>query len=307
MTGMPLVSVLMPAYNSELYIAQAIDSILDQTHSNLELLIFDDGSSDGTRKVIESYSDLRVIKVLSDKNYGVVRARNELINRAHGKYIALMDADDVAEPTRLQKQLQVLESGECDICGSAQWVLDEATNKLKKSKDRFTDPDLRALLSVYCGLCNSTITGKAEIFKRFKYDTSILTSEDYFLWVQMAAAGYRFINLKDRLLTYRRYPAQTSAVHLEKFKLTTAEVQKKYLELLGISENFLPRQQSWRERLSNGLGLLKALNQKFSGVSFKANCEIYARFQYRRNGLWTPLTRLERYAVATWVGLFSGA
>ena len=185
--------------------------------------------------------------------------------------------------------------------------MDEATNKLKKSKDRFTDPDLRALLSVYCGLCNSTITGKAEIFKRFKYDTSILTSEDYFLWVQMAAAGYRFINLKDRLLTYRRYPAQTSAVHLEKFKLTTAEVQKKYLELLGISENFLPRQQSWRERLSNGLGLLKALNQKFSGVSFKANCEIYARFQYRRNGLWTPLTRLERYAVATWVGLFSGA
>ena len=307
MTGMPLVSVLMPAYNSELYIAQAIDSILDQTHSNLELLIFDDGSSDDTRKVIESYSDLRVIKVLSDKNYGVVRARNELINRAHGKYIALMDADDIAEPTRLQKQLQVLESGECDICGSAQWVLDEATNKLKKSKDRFTDPDLRALLSVYCGLCNSTITGKAEIFKRFKYDTSILTSEDYFLWVQMAAAGYRFINLKDRLLTYRRYPAQTSAVHLEKFKLTTAEVQKKYLELLGISENFLPRQQSWRERLSNGLGLLKALNQKFSGVSFKANCEIYARFQYRRNGLWTPLTRLERYAVATWVGLFSGA
>ncbi len=307
MTGMPLVSVLMPAYNSELYIAQAIDSILDQTHSNLELLIFDDGSSDGTRKVIESYSDLRVIKVLSDQNYGVVRARNELIDRANGKYIALMDADDVAEPTRLQKQLQVLESGECDICGSAQWVLDEATNKLKKSKDRFTDPDLRALLSVYCGLCNSTITGKAEIFKRFKYDTSILTSEDYFLWVQMAAAGYRFINLKDRLLTYRRYPAQTSAVHLEKFKLTTAEVQKKYLELLGISENFLPRQQSWRERLSNGLGLLKALNQKFSGVSFKANCEIYARFQYRRNGLWTPLTRLERYAVATWVGLFSGA
>ncbi len=307
MTGMPLVSVLMPAYNSELYIAQAIDSILDQTHSNLELLIFDDGSSDGTRKVIESYSDLRVIKVLSDQNYGVVRARNELIDRANGKYIALMDADDVAEPTRLQKQLQVLESGECDICGSAQWVLDEATNKLKKSKDRFIDPDLRALLSVYCGLCNSTITGKAEIFKRFKYDTSILTSEDYFLWVQMAAAGYRFINLKDRLLTYRRYPAQTSAVHLEKFKLTTAEVQKKYLELLGISENFLPRQQSWRERLSNGLGLLKALNQKFSGVSFKANCEIYARFQYRRNGLWTPLTRLERYAVATWVGLFSGA
>jgi len=303
---MPLVSVLMPAYNSELYIAQAIDSILDQTYSNLELLIFDDGSSDGTRKVIESYSDPRVIKVLSDQNYGVVRARNELIDRANGKYIALMDADDIADPTRLQKQVQALESDDCDICGSAQWVLDEATKKLKKSKDRFTDPDLRALLSVYCGLCNSTITGKTEIFKRFKYDTSILTSEDYFLWVQMAAAGYRFINLKDRLITYRRYPAQTSAVHLEKFKLTTAEVQKKYLELLGISEKFLPKQQAWNTRLINGFGLLKALNRKFSGISFKANCEIYARFQYRRNGLWTLFTRLERYSVAAWLGLFPG-
>ena len=307
MSNMPLVSVLMPAYNSELYIAQAIDSILDQTYSNLELLIFDDGSSDGTRKVIESYGDPRVIKVLSDQNYGVVRARNELIDRAHGKYIALMDADDIADPTRLQKQVQALESNDCDVCGSAQWVLDEATTKLKKSKDRLTDPDLRALLSVYCGLCNSTITGKAEIFKRFKYDTSILTSEDYFLWVQMAAAGYRFINLKDRLITYRRYPAQTSAVHLEKFKLTTAEVQKKYLVLLGISEKFLPKQQAWNSRLINGFGLLKALNQKFSGISFKANCEIYARFQYRRNGLWTLFTRLERYSVAAWLGLFPGA
>ena len=293
--SMPLVSVLMPAYNSELYIAEAIDSILNQTYTNLELIIFDDGSSDGTRKIIESYSDPRVVKVLSDQNGGVVRARNDIIARAQGKYIALMDADDIADPARLQKQIQALESGECDICGSAQWVLDQATGKLKKSKDRFTDADLRALLAVYCGLCNSAITGKADIFKRFKYDTSILTSEDYYLWVQMAAAGFRFVNLQERLITYRRYPAQTSAVHLEQFKLTTAEVQKKYLALLGISKQFLPRQQPWLERLRSGVGLLKALNQRFPGISFKANAEIYARFQYRRNGLWTPLTRLERY------------
>ncbi len=305
--NMPLVSILMPAYNSERFIGEAIDSILNQSYTNFELIIFDDGSSDGTRKVIESYNDSRIVKVLSDKNYGVVKARNEMIDRAKGKYIALMDADDIADPTRLETQIEVLEAGDCDICGSAQWVLDEASSRIKKSKDKFTDADLRALLSVYCGLCNSTITGKAEIFKRFKYDTTILTSEDYFLWVQMAAAGFRFINLKDRLITYRRYPAQTSAVHLEKFKLTTAEVQKKYLELLGIPKKFLPEQQGWSTRLSNGVGLLKALNQRFSGISFKANCEIYARFQYRRNGFWTPLTRLERYCVAAWVGLFPNA
>ena len=300
MKNRPLVSVLMPAYNSELYIAEAIQSILNQTYQNIELIIFDDGSSDKTRQVIQGFTDPRIIKVLSDQNYGVVRARNEMIDRTTGKYIALMDADDIADPTRLEKQVSVLETGKYDLCGSAQWVLDEGTGRIKKSKDRFSDADLRALLAVYCGLCNSAMTGKAEIFKRFKYDTSILTSEDYYLWVQMAAAGFRFLNLPEHLITYRRYPAQTSSIHLEKFKLTTIEVQKKYLALLQINPDFYPRHLPWRQRWIDGIGLLRELNQRFPGVSLKANAEIYARFQYRRNGILTPLTRLERLLVALW-------
>lgn len=303
MNQQPLISVLMPAYNSELYIAEAIESILNQSYQNIELIIFDDGSSDNTRQVIQSFNDPRIVKILSDQNYGVVRARNDMIDRASGQYIALMDADDIADRTRLEKQLRSLEAGECDLCGSAQWVLDEASGKIKKSKDKFTDADLRSLLSVYCGLCNSAMMGKAEIFKRFKYDTTILTSEDYYLWVVMAAAGYRFLNLKERLITYRRYPAQTSSVHLDKFRITTIEVQKKYLELLGISLDFYPRQLPWTQRLSVGSGLLRALNQRFKGISLQANCEIYARFQYRRNGIWTPLTRLERLLVGLWATL----
>lgn len=295
----------MPAYNSELYIAEAIKSILNQSYQNIELIIFDDGSSDKTRRVIESFSDPRIIKILSDQNYGVVRARNEMIDKARGQYIALMDADDIADPSRLEKQLASLESGESDLCGSAQWVLDEVTGQLKKSKDKFTDSDLRSLLSVYCGLCNSAMMGRAEIFKRFKYDTSILTSEDYYLWVQMAAAGYRFLNLKERLITYRRYPAQTSSIHLDKFKLTTIEVQKKYLELLGISSELYPHQLPWLKRVAAGVGLLRALNKQFPGISLQANSEIYARFQYRKNGLWTPFTRLERLLLALWATLAS--
>jgi glycosyltransferase involved in cell wall biosynthesis len=301
MNTTPLVSVLMPAFNSELYIAEAIESILNQTYSNIELIIFDDGSSDNTRAVIEGYHDPRIVKILSDQNFGVVRARNEMIDRANGQYIALMDADDIADPTRIEKQLEYLERGDCDLCGSAQWVLDEATHQIKKSKDKFTDSDLRALLAVYCGLCNSAMTGKAEIFKRFKYDTSILTSEDYYLWVQMAAAGYRFLNLKERLITYRRYPSQTSSVHLEKFKLTTIEVQKKYLELLGVSADFYPRHLPFAQRIKDGVGLLRELNRKFKSISLKANSEIYARFQYRRNGIFTPLTRIERLVIGLWV------
>jgi glycosyltransferase involved in cell wall biosynthesis len=223
-----------------------------------------------------------------------------MTDRASGQYIALMDADDIADATRLEKQVRVLETSKYDLCGSAQWVLDEGTGRIKKSKDKFSDADLRALLAVYCGLCNSAMTGKAEIFKRFKYDTSILTSEDYYLWVQMAAAGFRFLNLPERLITYRRYPAQTSSVYLEKFKLTTIEVQKKYLALLEINPDFFPRHLPWRQRWIDGIGLLRKLNQRFPGISLKANAEIYARFQYRRNGIFTPLTRLERFLVALW-------
>jgi len=306
MNTLPLVSVLMPAFNSELYIAEAIESILNQTYSNIELIIFEDGSNDNTRVVIERYQDPRIVKILSDQNCGVVRARNEMIDRARGQYIALMDADDIADSTRIEKQIERLVSGDCDICGSSQWVLDEATQKIKKSKDRYSDADVRALLAVYCSLCNSTVTGKAEIFKRFKYDTAILTSEDYYLWVQMAAAGYHFLNLKERLITYRRYPAQTSSVHLEKFKVTTIEVQKKYLDLLGISAEFYPRHLPFLQRVNYGVGLLRELNRRFNGVSMKANMEIYARFQYRKNGIFTPLTRLERLALGFWASYLVG-
>ena len=305
MSAMPLISVLMPAYNSELYIAEAIESILSQSYQNIELIIFDDGSQDKTREVIEGFTDPRIVKILSDQNYGVVRARNEMIDKAQGQYIALMDADDIADRFRLEKQLRALQAGECDLCGSAQWVLDEASGKIKKSKDQYSDADLRALLSVYCGLCNSAMMGKAEIFKRFKYDTTILTSEDYYLWVQMAAAGYRFLNLQERLITYRRYPAQTSSVHLDKFKLTTIEVQKKYLELLGISLEFYPRPLPWTKRITIGTGLLRDLNRQFPGMSQQANAQIYARFQYRRGGIWTPLTRLERLIVALWASFLA--
>lgn len=301
---MPLVSVIMPAYNSERYIAEAITSILEQTHQNIELIIFDDGSTDGTRSVIDQFSDVRIIRMDSDKNKGVVYARNAMIEKASGEYIALMDADDVADKMRLQLQLKILQSGVCDICGSAQWVMNETTGRIKKSKDKFSDSDLRALLAVYCSLCNSSVTGRAEIFKRFKYDTTVLTSEDYYLWTRIAASGFRFLNMRERLIIYRQYPAQTSSIHLDKFKKTTMEVQERYLEQLSIPLSLKPIAISWRKRFMVGLGLLRALELRFPGISFGAKLQIYARFQFRKNGIWTPFTRLERYVAASLVGLF---
>ncbi len=293
----PLVSILMPAFNSESYINEAIDSILDQTHENIELIIYDDGSTDGTRALIRGYLDPRVIGIFSDQNYGVVHARNVMIDRAEGKYIALMDADDIAHPSRIEKQLAYLENDFCDVIGSAQLVLNQKTGKIKKSKDNLTDSDIRALLSVYCTLCNSSVTMRSEILKKFRYDENFPFAEDYFLWARLAAAQYRFKNLSERLISYRIYPQQSSLVSKERANIASMSVRRQYLEMLGISTQFTPQPAPIYSRLRLGFGLLGALNQRFSSISFRANCEIYSRFQCRSNALLSITQRLERVII----------
>lgn len=297
----PLVSVLMPAFNSELYIAEAIESILNQTYKNIQLLIFDDGSTDNTRAVIEEYDDPRIVKILSDKNFGVVHARNEMIDAADGKYIALMDADDVSSIDRIAKQVDFLERGQADLCGSAQWNLNQKTQKIKPSKDKYLDSDLRALLTIYCTLCNSTITARAEIFKKFKYDGGIPIAEDYYLWTRIAAEGFRFHNLKDRLLTYRQYPEQSSSKHVEKFISSTLEIRGRYLELLGIPVHLEPRRMPYPCRVKIAINFMGELKLRFPKISFLALTEVYSRFQTPARGYRKIFIKLERYLIPLFV------
>ena len=298
MNAAPLVSVIMPAYNAEKYIQEAIDSILNQSYANFELLIFDDGSSDSTRSMIDRYSDDRIKKIFADKNGGVIAARNHCIDLAKGKYIALMDADDIASNDRFEKQITFLEADGCDVCGSEHWNLNQSTGVLKPSKDRHTDADLRALLSVYCTMCNSAVMVRAEIMKRFKYDAAIPVAEDYHLWVELAAAGYRFANLRERLVTYRQYPEQSSSKHVEKFKVATTEIMGQYLQKLGIPLAFLPAKIPLLERISKAWQFLTLLNKKIPSISYAANCELYARFQAKKPRIWSPLRRVERWIIA---------
>jgi glycosyltransferase involved in cell wall biosynthesis len=298
MGAAPLVSVIMPAYNAEKYIQEAIDSILNQSHSNLELLIFDDGSSDSTGKIIDGYSDKRIKKIVADKNSGVVAARNHCIDLAQGKYIALMDADDIASHDRFKKQLAFLEADGCDVCGSEHWNLNQLTGVLRPSKDRHTDADLRALLAVYCTMCNSTVMARVELMKRYKYDATIPAAEDYYLWVQLASAGYRFANLAERLVTYRQYPEQSSSKHIEKFRVATMEIMGQYLQKLGIPLTLMPIKTAWPERVSKAWQFLTVLNKKIPGISYAANCELYARFQGKKPRIWSPLRRVERWTIS---------
>jgi len=294
----PRISVLIPAFNAEKHIAQAIESILQQTFTDFELLIFNDGSTDSTGECIRQFQDPRITVVDAEQNQGLVLARNQLVAAARGHYIAFLDADDIAAPNRLEWQIAYLESGQADICGGAHDALYEASGKIKRSKERYSDADIRALMTVCSPLCNPAVMGRAEVFKSYPYSAGKDYAEDYSLWTELALAGYRFANLKQKLITYRIHSSQTSQVQNAATNVIFNQSRKSYITRLGLLEEGIPRPMVFVERLRLALPFMFELNQRISGISVGANAEIYARFQYRGNGLLTPLTRLERWVVA---------
>ena len=294
----PVVSVLMPAFNAEKYIAQAINSILQQSFHHFELIILNDGSTDSTSQIIEKMNDQRIRVIQLEQNQGLVKARNRLVEEALGKYLAFLDSDDVAMPDRLQKQVDFLDQGGADLCGSAYYSLYEGKGKTKSSKERYTDADIRALITISSPLCNPAVMGKAEIFKRFPYSAGKDYAEDYSLWAQLALAGYRFANLKQKLITYRIHEKQTSQVRNSETNIVFEKSRQEYLLSLGIAPHFTPRPMGFSDRMQIAWPFLMQLNRKIRGISVAANYEIYARFQYRGNGVLTPFTRLERLVVS---------
>lgn len=305
----PVISVLMPAFNVEKYIGPAIESVLNQTFSNFEFIVLDDGSSDGTAKIIDSYSDSRLKKVFLPQNQGLVSARNTLVGMAQGEYIAFLDSDDLADLKRLELQLAYLQSHHLDLCGTDHLVLHQKTGKIKRSKQRHSDADIRAMISVCSPLCNPSVMGRTEVFKKVPYLPGNDGAEDYVMWVNLAIAGCRFGNVPKNLITYRVHDNQISQVQNAKVNNIFDERREKYLTALGINRGLIPRRLTWVERLKVGSQFLFELNQKIPGVSLGANYQIYSRFQFRGNGIWTPFTRLERFVVAllaTIRGQFAG-
>jgi glycosyltransferase involved in cell wall biosynthesis len=288
----------MPAFDAEKYIAQAIKSILQQTFTDFELRIFNDGSTDRTGEIIRQFQDPRITLVDAERNQGLVAARNQLVAAARGQYIALLDADDFAAPNRLEWQIAYLESGQADICGGAHDALYESSGKIKRSKERYSDADIRALMTVCSPLCNPAVMGRAEAFKNYPYPAEKDCAEDYSLWTELALAGYRFANLKQKLITYRIHSSQTSQVQNTEINFIFNQSRKNYITRLGLSEEGIPRSMGFMERLRLALPFMIQLNERIQGISVGANAEIYARFQFRGNGLLTPLTRLERWGVA---------
>ncbi len=292
----PLVSVSMPAYNAQIYISESIESVLNQNYQNFELLVCDDGSTDQTLEIIKSYErkDPRIKVFSMTENVGLATVRNFISNKAQGKYIALLDSDDLCTFGRFDEQVKVLESGVCDVCASEYYTLDMSNGK-KRARHRYeSDADLKALLTIYNPICNSTTMMSRELMVKFPYQNNLKGGpEDYDLWVNLAIAGYRFKTIKKPLVTYRLHPGQISKQKEDLMIRLFDEIRLCYIQHLGLSD--LPKRIPFRERLVEATGFVKHLNGNIKGISGSVNREIYSRFQYRGNGALTPMIRLEKW------------
>ncbi len=208
---MPLVSVIMPVFNGEKYLAAAIESILAQTFSDFEFIIVDDGSQDGSAGIIRSYErrDRRIRSLRLEENVGQADVRNQATALSRGHFIAAMDCDDVCLPQRLQKQVDFLQSNPAiGVLGTGAQAVDEDLRTLF----RFDLPERHALIvfNLFVGsfLIHPTVMLRRELLESGGgYEPSRRTAIDVELWSRLMWRA-RFANLPDRLLLYRRHGAQ---------------------------------------------------------------------------------------------------
>lgn len=207
-----LVSVVLPAYNAAQFIRPAINSILNQSYSDLELIVIDDGSTDGTLEIIKSLQekDSR-IEIISRENRGLVRSLNEGVATARGEFIARMDADDISDLDRIKKQIIYIRERGLDLCGTYIRTFGFCLPSLRKYP--ITSKGANLQLAFNSCFAHPTIIARADILKENPYSESFQKIEDYELWTRLALKGYRFGNLPEVLLNYRRTFSQATEVY----------------------------------------------------------------------------------------------
>ena len=224
-TKSPLISVALPIYNGERYLAEAIDSILAQTFTDFELIIIDDGSTDSSLDILRVYEkrDAR-IRLISRENRNLVATLNEIIDLARGTWIARMDQDDIAMPHRFERQLEWLEKSGADICGT--WVRFFGAGDERVLKHPQNDDAIKMAMLFGCPFAHPTVMMKADLVRKLRYDNAYEKCEDYDLWERASRAGWLMTNVPEILLLYRQHEGQISTVTSDRQQELTQKVRR---------------------------------------------------------------------------------
>jgi hypothetical protein len=206
----PRVSIIMPVYNEERYVRQAVDSVLQQTLADFEFVILDDGSTDRTPEILRTYTDPR-IRLISQPNVGLTRSLNRCLSMATGHFVARMDGNDVSHPDRLQAQVDFLDThAEVGLLGAYYVNIDDGGTVVKVYTYPTNDSEIRRALWSDCPFCHSVVMFRRECIDRIgEYRERIGPAEDYDLWFRISER-FRLANLPRPLHQVRVTPTGIS-------------------------------------------------------------------------------------------------
>ena len=215
----PTVSVILPVYNAELFIEDAVKSIQNQTLTDWELLIVDDCSTDQTREVLTklAHADSRIKVFLNSKNKGMAKSLNTLIPKTRGTYIARMDADDISLPNRFEKQVALLEKNKKLVaCGGHEYIIDAAGNTIGKKKFPINPAACRNIQLLFMAIQPPVLMARGSVMRKLRYDTQgARNGDDISMYFTLLQHG-EFSNVDDFIFKYRVLKTSTTHSNVKK-------------------------------------------------------------------------------------------
>lgn len=249
---LPLISIIMPAYNVEKFIERTIKSIIAQTYKHWELIIIDDGSTDGTKKIIDTYLNIDTrIKYVYQENGRQGKARNKGIENAQSDLIAFMDSDDMLLPEMLQEQFTLLKQTNADLVFSSVDYVDEDLHDLEVNHG-FSYNEIEGESGAEILLCGdnpipiiTVLARKASIIKAgmFPVSSQLQFGEEYSLWLRMLLNNSRFVRNDKNMAIYVMHPGQSSK-----------NSGDKYLQVLQLIKD-LPAPAGFKKIQQHALGV----------------------------------------------------
>lgn len=197
-----LVSVIIPVYNAEKTIEKTIQSVIDQTYSNIQIIIIDDKSIDNSLELIKKVSrkDTRIKVYMNDRNLGVAATRNRAIELSMGNFICFVDSDDIWKSGKIEKQINYIKKNDGDICYTSYEMIDRSSKKVKCIvSDKVSYYDILKENIICC----STVMIKRNILIDNKFSKEFF-HEDLVLWLQLLKQGYKALGIDEVLVTYRK-------------------------------------------------------------------------------------------------------
>ena len=263
----PDISVIMSVYNGEEYLRESVESVINQTFRNWELIIINDCSTDSTGEILADLAskDDRIKVYTNEVNLKLPSSLNKAISLCNGKYIARMDADDICLPERFSEQYKFMEENSDIALSSCRFMTVKKGVYASGGAGGRCDSDaLKAMLLVANPILHPGVIAKQEVMKELGYDTTLTCTEDLELWTRMAANNYKLKILDECLLIYRLHDKQ----------ITSTTLERQHTEVLKIQNEFY---SSLLEKMDEEM-------QKFyiSGIYFKENANIDKFLQYAK-------------------------